>query len=100
MAIGIHRPGGSGMPRADMVWRCRLKRVETSVEGQSVKISHIDTVIFHVDTDIFHIDTVIFHIDTDIIRSSSISILSSCHLVDRMIRSYLITLLKAPGFSA
>ena len=53
--------------------------------NQSDKISHIDTVIFH-------IDTVIFHIDTVILRSSSISILPSCHLVDMMTGSYLVTL--------
>jgi len=43
------------------------------------------------------------HIDTVILRSSSISILSSCHLVDRMTRSLwcvLSPVLKAPGFSA
>jgi len=41
-----------------------------------------------------HIDTVIFHIDTVISRSASISILSPCHLVDRMTRSCLVTLLS------
>ena len=52
---------------------------------QSDKISHIDTVISDVDTVISHIDTVISHTDT--------VILSSCHLVDRMTSSYLVTLL-------
>ena len=44
---------------------------------------------------VFHIDTVICHIDAAIIGSSSMSILSipsSCHRVDRVTRSYLVTL--------
>jgi hypothetical protein len=41
---------------------------------------------------IFHIDIVIFHIDDVIVWSSSISILSSCHLVDMMTISYFVTL--------
>ena len=52
---------------------------------QSDSISHVDTVISH-------IDIVIFRNDTAILRSSSISILSYCHIVDVMIRSYLVTL--------
>jgi len=59
-------------------------RVLVHHDEQSDKISHIDAVIFH-------IDTVSFHIDTAILGSSSISILSFCHLVDRMTRSYLVT---------
>ena len=44
--------------------------IDNPGRAQSVKISHIDTVISH-------IDTVISHIDTVILWSSSISILSS-----------------------
>jgi len=40
----------------------------------------------------FHIDIVIFHIDTVMLSSTSMSILSSCHLVDMMTGSYLVTL--------
>ena len=39
---------------------------------------------------------IIFHIDTVIVRSCYISILSSCHCVDRMTRSYLVTLVSGP----
>ena len=55
-------------------------------------MSHIDVVIFRIDAVISHIDAVIFHMDTVISLSASQSILSSCHLVDRMTRSYLVTL--------
>ena len=53
-------------------------------------IFHVDNVIFHIDTVIFHVDTVIFHIDTGILRASSISILASCHLVDRQSKKELL----------
>jgi hypothetical protein len=55
-------------------------------------------VIFHYRychvTVIVHIVTVIFRIDTVIFRSCSTLKLSSCHIVDVMTRSYLVSLVS------
>ena len=93
-----------GHPQHQLVHRHHPRLRGGHLAGhQSDKISHIDTVIFRMDTVIscidtvtfrviFHIDTVMFHIDTVMLRSASKLIPSSCHLVDRMTISYLVTL--------
>jgi len=57
-------------------------------------MSRIDGVIFHIDVVNFHIDLDSFDFDIVNLRSAPISILSSCHPVDRMARSYFVTLFE------
>ena len=88
-------PCGAGPP--PLVARC-LSRVakishivtRTVIFHIDAVIFHVDNVIFHIDTVIFHVDTVIFHIGTVILTASSISILASCHLVDRQSKKELL----------